>query len=105
MNKDSTTGNYDMATQNEERPYIIPSLDAGMQMRSTEFLAQKGEVALSSNADPVQKIGALTKVPGYDAKGNPLATYTTTTSTSTSTSTSSSTSSSSTSSSSTTTMA
>jgi len=63
MIRDSTTGNYDMATQNEERPYIIPSLDAGMQMRSTEFLAQKGEVVLASNADPVQKIGALTKVP------------------------------------------
>lgn len=107
-----------MATTNDEKLLIIPSLDQGVQMQSTEFLAQKSEIRKGVNIDPTYRLGGIAKSLGYSILGLELATYATSTSTSTSTtsstsssstststSTSSSSSSSSTSSSSTTTMA
>lgn len=92
-----------MATKNEEKLLIIPSLDGGVQTQTTEFLPQKSEIKKGINIDPTFRLGGIAKALGYNNKGAALVQHTSTTSTSTSTSTSSSTSSSSTSSSSTTT--
>ncbi len=61
-----------MATSTEERVLLIPSLDGGMQERSTEFVAGKTECRFIKNANPVITLGALTKVLGYAKKGNTI---------------------------------
>jgi len=59
-----------MATANQEKIFLIPSLDGGMQQRTTEFVSGKTECKFIKNANTIGKLGALTKVPGYTHKGN-----------------------------------
>ncbi len=79
-----------MATKNEEKLLIIPSLDQGVQMQTSEFLPQKSEIKFGKNIDLTYRLGGIAKSLGYEKKGETLAHYSTTTSTSTSSSTSSS---------------
>lgn len=62
-----------MATTNEERIYVVPALDGGMQVRSTKFLVQQKEVKLAKNADFQYRLGAIAKALGYQKKGNTIA--------------------------------
>lgn len=62
-----------MATTILETPYIIPSLDLGMQSRTSKFLAQKNEMKFLKNMETVSKLGALKKILGYTKKGNTIA--------------------------------
>lgn len=82
-----------MATTNEERVYIVPSFDAGMQRRASKFLTVQAEIYFGKNIDLQNVLGAISKSLGYQQLGGLVNTYTTT-STSTSTSSSSTTSSS-----------
>lgn len=79
-----------MATKNQEKLLIIPSLDQGVQMQTTEFLPQKSEIKKGINIDLTYRLGGVSKSLGYEKLGATLRTYTTSTSTSTSSSTSSS---------------
>src|SRR3990167_10669922 len=61
-----------MDTTNEEKLLIIPSLDGGVQMQTTEFLPQKSEIKLGKNIDLTFRLGGIAKALGYDNKGNPI---------------------------------
>lgn len=59
-----------MATTTEERIHIITSFDAGMQRRTTKFLAQQSEVFFAKNVDFQYRLGGIAKALGYEKKGN-----------------------------------
>ena len=61
-----------MATTTEERIYIVPAFDGGMQRRSTKFLAQQREVLFAKNTDFQYKLGGIAKALGYTKKGNSI---------------------------------
>jgi len=61
-----------MATTNEEKLLIIPSLDQGVQMNTTEFLPQKSEIRFGKNIDLTFRLGGIAKALGYDNKGNAI---------------------------------
>lgn len=61
-----------MSTTTIEKPFIIPSLDGGMQQKVHKLLNQQNEQYLSKNTDHQHKLGAITKALGYDRKGNAI---------------------------------
>lgn len=61
-----------MATTSEERVHTVTSFDAGMQRKTTRFLAQPNEVFFAKNADFNFILGGITKALGYEKKGNTI---------------------------------
>ena len=63
-----------MATTNEERVFIVPSFDGGMQRRSSPFQDRINELKLAKNVDLQQILGAITKALGYTQLGSNIRT-------------------------------
>ena len=61
-----------MATQNEERAFIVPSFDGGMQRRSSIFQDKLNELRLGKNIDLQHMLGAVSKALGYTQLGSAI---------------------------------
>lgn len=61
-----------MATTVIEKPYIVPSLDGGMQHKVTKLLNQQNEQYIGKNVDLQYKLGGISKALGYSKKGNTI---------------------------------
>lgn len=61
-----------MDTQ-DEKVYIVPTFDGGMQRRTTMFLRAQNELLLAKNTDLQYMLGGIAKCLGYTQKGNEIA--------------------------------
>lgn len=61
-----------MDTDINERIFIIPSLDGGMQTATTSFLRQKNQLVLGKNINLRYKLGGIAKALGYEKLGNTI---------------------------------